>query len=286
MPETFLTLIRTLAAFVWLFIIARMIGFRQISQLSFFEYVAGITIGSMASSMAVEIENRPVAVFTGLLVFALLAVVTSFVRHKSYRARKWFDGEPTKLVADGELDLKSLGQARMTIDELVMLLRREGVFDLSEVSDVFFEPTGQVSVRKKGQYAPLTPRQAGMTAVTAPLPHVVVVDGRVLRRTLQEAGKDREWLHRKLAEQGLDGTADVAMAQVKGDSLFIWTGDSQGVPAPAPPVSDVTRFSLQKVQAELEMFALDTGDEGAKKTYTDAARRLTGVINRVEPYLL
>lgn len=285
MAETTLIAIRTVIAFVWLFIVARLIGPKQVSQLSFFDYVSGITIGSMASSLAVETEMRPVAVFTGLGMFALFAVGMTWLRHSRYTFRKWIDGEPVVLVSRGVLHFESLGFARMTADELVMLLRREGVFDLSEADWVWLEPTGQLSVRKKEQHNTLTPRQVGLPTPVRPQPHVVIIDRKVLPASLKDAGVDESWLLDRLAEQGIAGPEEVAIGQTDGQSLFVWRRDHRTPTIPAPRQEDLVRLTLQKAQSELELFALDTADGQAQHLYTDAARGVQRLLQQVGPYL-
>lgn len=280
-----LVAIRTIIAFVWLFIVARIIGPKQVSQLSFFDYVSGITIGSMASTLAVDSEVRAVAVFTGLGMFALFAVAMSWLRHSRYPIRVWLDGEPILLVSDGRLHFDSLGFVRMTVDELLTLLRREGVFDLQEVDWVWFEPTGQISVRRKAPYNTVTLRDLDLPAPAKPQPHVVIIDGQVLPETLRETGHDEGWLMDRLAEQGLPGPGPVAVGQVSGESLFVWLRDGQSPPVPAPRREDLLRLTMRKAQAELELFALDTEDPQARRLYQQSAQDLQHVMREVEPLL-
>lgn len=285
MSETTLIAIRTVIAFIWLFIVARLIGPKQVSQLSFFDYVSGVTIGSMASSLAVETEMRPVAVFTGLGMFAVFAVGMTWLRHSRYNFRKWIDGEPIVLVSDGKLKFESLGFARMTIDEMVMLLRRAGVFDLEEVDWAWLEPTGQISVKKKAIHQPATAKRLGIPVPTSPQAHQVIIDGKVLRATLKDTGKTEEWLHDRLTEQGISDPGEVAVGQVKGDSLFVWRRDDKTPLIPAPSTGDLLRLNLQKAQAELELFALDTGNKDAQRLYAESSRRLQGVLEGIDPFL-
>lgn len=221
-PETLLVFIRSVLAFVWLFFLTRLVGRKQVSELSFTEYVVGITIGSIAAQASTDPQNRFLDGVVGVAVWALAAVGLSYIQLKSKAARKFIEGEPIVVIARGKINEQGLRQARLSTSELMDLLRQRDVFDLRQVDWALLETDGQLTVLKKPEYQPLTPKTAGLPPGSAGLPQVVVADGEVLADALRAAGKDRTWLERELAREGVDDVRQVMLAQVVDNRLHVY----------------------------------------------------------------
>lgn len=221
-PETLLVFIRSVLAFVWLFFLTRLVGRKQVSELSFTEYVVGITIGSIAAQASTDPQNRFLDGVVGVAVWALAAVGLSYVQLKSKAARKFIEGEPIVVIARGKISEQGLRQARLSTSELMDLLRQRDVFDLQQVDWALLETDGQLTVLKKPEYQPLTPKTAGLPSESGGLPRVVVADGEVLTDALRAAGKDRTWLQRELAREGVDDVREVMLAQVVDNRLHVY----------------------------------------------------------------
>ncbi|HEY8415790.1 MAG TPA: DUF421 domain-containing protein [Thermaerobacter sp.] len=222
MPETLLVFIRSVLAFVWLFFLTRLVGRKQVSELSFTEYVVGITIGSIAAQASTDPQNRFLDGVVGVAVWALAAVGLSYIQLKSKAARKFIEGEPIVVIARGKINEQGLRQARLSTSELMDLLRQRDVFDLRQVDWALLETDGQLTVLKKPEYQPLTPKTAGLPPGSGGLPRVVVADGEVLADALRAAGKDRTWLERELAREGVDDVRQVMLAQVVDNRLHVY----------------------------------------------------------------
>ncbi len=187
-------------SYVALLLITKLIGYRQISQLSIFDYVNGITIGSIAAEMATELEE-PHKPLLAMVVYGLLVLLTSVITSHSLKARRWLTGRTLVLLENGKLYRENLKKAKLDINEFLTQCRDSGYFDLNEIQLALLETTGKVSFLPKSQQRPATPQDMGVT-VQQTLPQInVVLDGHVLADNLQHLGYDETWLDRQLKAQ-------------------------------------------------------------------------------------
>lgn len=187
-------------SYVALLLITKLIGYRQISQLSIFDYVNGITIGSIAAEMATELEE-PHKPLLAMVVYGLLVLLTSVITSHSLKARRWLTGRTLVLLENGKLYRENLKKAKLDINEFLTQCRDSGYFDLNEIQLALLETTGKVSFLPKSQQRPATPQDMGVTVQQA-LPQInVVLDGHVLADNLQYLGYDETWLDRQLKAQ-------------------------------------------------------------------------------------
>lgn len=187
-------------SYMALLLITKLIGYRQISQLSIFDYVNGITIGSIAAEMATELEE-PHKPLLAMVVYGLLVLLTSVITSHSLKARRWLTGRTLVLLENGKLYRENLKKAKLDINEFLTQCRDSGYFDLNEIQLALLETTGKVSFLPKSQQRPATPQDMGVT-VQQTLPQInVVLDGHVLADNLQYLGYDETWLDRQLKAQ-------------------------------------------------------------------------------------
>lgn len=187
-------------SYVALLLITKLIGYRQISQLNIFDYVNGITIGSIAAEMATELEE-PHKPLLAMVVYGLLVLLTSVITSRSLKARRWLTGRTLVLLENGKLYRENLKKAKLDINEFLTQCRDSGYFDLNEIQLALLETTGKVSFLPKSQQRPATPQDMGVT-VQQTLPQInVVLDGHVLADNLQYLGYDETWLDRQLKAQ-------------------------------------------------------------------------------------
>lgn len=132
-------------SFFVLFILDKLMGNRQLSQMSFFDYVVGITIGSIAAEMATDLESDWYHAIIAMAVYALIEIVLSFITRKSKKARKILNGEPILLINKGGIIAKNLQKARITRDDLLSEARVQGYFDIKEIAYAIMEDSGNIS---------------------------------------------------------------------------------------------------------------------------------------------
>lgn len=156
MPEWLDVMIRSVIYVVFLFFVTKGLGKKQISQLSFFEYVTGITIGSIAAEVIMGLERN---MFLGLLAIVIIAIIPfigGLISLKSKKFRDFTEGKGAIFIKDGKIMEDNLKKERYTTDELLELLRKKDVFQVSDVEFALLEPTGDLSVMLKKENQPLS----------------------------------------------------------------------------------------------------------------------------------
>lgn len=219
MPATVLRVVgRGLISFVTLLILARLLGKQQLGQLSFFEYITGITIGSMAAGLTVDLTEQGWIYWAGLVTWTGLTLLVQFVALKSRRAAKTLAGDPDVVIARGRILESALRRNRYRFDELLAQLRRQGIFDVREVEFAVLETSGELSVLRRS--ADGQPKH---------LPLVVVQEGEVCGPNLEASGHDRAWLQERLDARGVRSLKEVTVAVVTPDGdLYVDTYEDGG----------------------------------------------------------
>ncbi|GEN35867.1 MULTISPECIES: DUF421 domain-containing protein [Aneurinibacillus] len=285
MPEYLLILIRSLLSFVLLLLLARLMGKKQLSQLTFFDYVVGITIGSIAAALAIDQNIMIINGIIGLIIWGALPMLLSYTELKSNKLRHLMDGEPTVLIRDGKILEENMKKERMTVDELMLSLRAKNTFRLSDVEMAVMETNGEISVLKKSDAEPVTPKLLGMLTEQHKSPGTVIVDGNVIDATLSSLGYSREWLLGEIMKQGGTSFEQVFLAQIDSTGNVYIDFYYDKMTQPQAKQKPLLEASLKKVQADLELFALDTNDPAAKAMYQQQAKQLETVVNSLAPYL-
>lgn len=197
-----------LLSVIALFLIAKLMGHKQVAQLDFFDYISGITIGSIAAELATELEE-PWNPLVALGVYGGVSLLLSFLTHKLPKTRKYINGTPTILMNAGKLYRKNLKQAKLDLSEFLLLCREQGYFDLNEIQTAIFEHNGKLSVLPKAAYRPITPTDMKITAKAAHIGIELIMDGRVMGENLTRIGKNERWLRDQLALQGYKSTHEI-----------------------------------------------------------------------------
>lgn len=214
--------IRGMIGFVTLLIMTRFLGKQHISQLTFFDYVFGITIGSTASSLTSDLTTNAWQHFVGLLTWTGAVFSLQMITLKWRRASKYIDGEATVVVMNGKVMDLSMRKLRLRASDLLEQLRIQGVFDLGQVEFAILESNGNLSVKKKSQNEPLTPVDLGISTKYEGVSTELILDGIIFDKNLQEVGLDRKWLEDALKKQGILSEKEVFLATLNTQGeLFV-----------------------------------------------------------------
>ncbi len=211
----------SLAVFFLLLLLTRVIGKKLLSQLTYFDFVIGITIGTIGGAyVTTEVHGNYVLISP--VILTLLVVATGYITLKNNAARKLIEGEPLVIVQNGKIFEKNMGKIRYNLDDLLMQLRERGVFDLSEVEFAIIEPHGQLSVLKKSQHLPLTPKDLGLSSSYKGVSSEIVRDGKIVEQNLKQNSLTHEWLYNQLATQNIKKVEDIFLASLATDgTLYI-----------------------------------------------------------------
>ncbi|MFD1177277.1 DUF421 domain-containing protein [Paenibacillus puldeungensis] len=284
MPVWLEVIVRTLAAVLILFVITRLLGKRQISQLSFFEYITGITIGSITAYISLDINNDWYLGIIAVSVWFIVSLGIEYLQLKSKKARDLIDSSSTVLIKDGKILEDNLKKERLSNEDLMEQLRKKSIFKVAEVEFAVIEPDGQINTLLKNEYQPLTPSQLGIKVAPEPEPQTVIIDGNIMDEPLATLGLNRHWLNTELEKLGVS-LDNVNLGQVDAYGQFYADLYDDQLIVPQPQEKPVLLAQLKKCEADLEMFALSSEQEAAKKLYGDCSARLQQVIDQVKPIL-
>ena len=217
------TLFRTTMAFLVLLVLARVMGKKQISQLTFFHYVTGITIGSIAAEIAAQYETAFVDGIIAMIWWALLTLLMSYIALKSKKARTLLDDQPTIVVYEGKLVERAMKKSRLHLNDLNMMLREQSIFSIKEVYYAILETNGNLSVLKKADQEPATKKDVNAPAPEPKyMPSEIISDGKIVQKNLTELSLTEEWVYEQLKKQGIGQVEQVYYAEIQTDgSLHI-----------------------------------------------------------------
>ena len=217
----FLTICLTsLLSFAALFLAAKLVGRKQISQLNFMDYITGITIGSIAAELATELEN-PWKPLTALVLYGLVTWLVSAVDLKLMRTRRYLNGAPVILMDGGKLFRDNLKRMNLELSEFLVLCRQQGYFDLSAIRTAVFEYNGTLSILPYSNRRPATPQDLSLELSPEYLSVEVILDGRIIDENLRRMGLSATWLQKQLAAQGISSASQVFLALCDQDHRLI-----------------------------------------------------------------
>ncbi|MEK0315440.1 DUF421 domain-containing protein [Cohnella sp. 56] len=284
MPMWGQIIFRSLGALIVLFIMARLLGKKQISQLTFFEYILGITLGELAGFISTDIESHYSYGLIALAVWFTVPFTLEYLSMKSIRLRHLLEGRGRVVVKEGKVMEDNLKKEHLTTDELMEQLRGKNAFNLADVEFAVMETSGELSVLLKKEKQPLTPSDIGMPKVHEVEPQVVIMDGKMMSEPLATAGLSPGWLATELEKIGV--TVDnVFLGQVDAyQQLYVDLYDDK-LQVPAPQGKALLLANLKKLEADLELYAVSTKDAAAKEMYTRTSAALAQVIGDLKPML-
>lgn len=195
-------MIRSFIAMTTLFFMTKLLGKKQVSELSLFDYVVGISIGNFASEMAINLEADFFNALSAIIIFGLFAFLISLLTMKSLKLRKFFIGVPTILVQNGKMVYDNMKKTKFDVNDLLEETRGNGYFDLSEIEYAILEANGKVSFLPKGEYKPVTVKDMNLKIEKQGLCANVIIDGNIMNDNLNNIGKDEEWLLHELKIMG------------------------------------------------------------------------------------
>lgn len=205
---------RTILVLIILFFITKMMGKKQISELNFFDYVVGITIGSIAADISLDIEKNMNAGIAALFIYGFISYIISFVSIKSILARRFFIGVPTVLVEKGKIIESGLKKSKIDVNDLLMEARENGYFNLDEIDYALMEVNGNISFLPKEKEKPVTKRDMKIKCSNEGLTVNAIIDSKYMVNNMKAINKDKEWLDHELKVNGYDNYDNILLATI------------------------------------------------------------------------
>ncbi|WP_431089193.1 DUF421 domain-containing protein [Paenibacillus sp. 8b26] len=274
---------RTLMAVAVLFLIAKILGKRQVSQLSVFEYITGITIGNLAATIPMERESTWYLGFIALAVWVLTTFVIEILQIKSKKIRDFTDGKTTTLIKDGKILEDNMRKERLTIDELMEQLRSKNVFKVSDVEFAIMETSGAINVLLAKDKQAVTLKDLNMVQLPEKEPTAIIMDGLVMEQQMAYMGITQQWLDAKLKEKSLT-VKDVFFAQVDPQGELYIDQYSDNVQMSKVQDSNQTVLTLlEQCTTELQKLAADSSEQQRKQLYEQCSQSLKEAIQDMKP---
>lgn len=207
-------------SFAVLFLVAKFIGHKQIAQLDFFDYITGITIGSIAAEMATELE-QPWKPLIAMVIYGGITLALSLISSWFPRSRKYLNGTPTILLDHGKLYYENMKKARLDLSEFLVMCRQQGYFDLTTIQTAIFEYNGKLTILPVTTQRPVTPQDMNLNPDQELIFTELIMDGRILEENLQRMGLDRTWLDKQLKQQHVSSAKEVFLAVCDRNLKFV-----------------------------------------------------------------
>ena len=210
----------SLGSFVVLFLVAKLIGHKQISQLDSFDYITGITIGSIAAEMATDLEE-PWKPLIAMVIYGAATLLLSIISKNFPRSRKYLNGTPTILMDQGKLYHENLKKAKLDLSEFLVMCRQQGYFDLTSIQTAVFEYNGKLTILPVSDQRPATPADMSLSPPQELLFTELIMDGRILHDNLKRMGLDLAWLDKQLKQRHIRSAQDVFLALCDKNLTFV-----------------------------------------------------------------
>lgn len=215
------TVFRGILIYFLALILSKLIGTKIISQMNFFDFTMGVSVGSMIAKIIIDKDHVVFSGIVALIIFTLLTIATSYINLKNYKIRRMINGKTLILIENGRFFDKNLKKLRLTINELMMKLREKDVFNLEDVQFAIMESSGQLSVLVNANKKPLTPYDMDLSVKSFSIINDIIIDGKIINKNLKIANIDKKWLESELKIKGIGSIEDIFYAGVDKNKKLI-----------------------------------------------------------------
>jgi uncharacterized membrane protein YcaP (DUF421 family) len=221
--ELFIVILRGLISLFTLFFITKLLGKKQVSQLSMFDYVIGISIGNFSAEITTNLESSLIYGIVAVIEFGLIAYSISILTMKSIKLRRFFMGVPTVLIDKGKIIEKAVKKVHFDVNDLLEECRSNGYFDLSEIEYALMESNGKLSIMPKSAYKPVTIKDLNLKQEVQGLCANVVIDGQLMKNNIENMHKTEEWILHELKIKGYKKLDIILLATLDiNDKIIIY----------------------------------------------------------------
>lgn len=214
-------ILRALVSLVTLFLVTKLLGKKQVSQLSLFDYVIGISIGNFAAEMTTDLDLPYIHGIVSVLIFGLVAYFVSVLTMKSITLRRFFIGTPTILIQNGKILIDGLKRVKFDINDLLEECRGNGYFDISQIEYALMEANGKLSILPKGENLPVTIKDMNIKPEKQGLCANVIIDGKIMYKNLRNMNKDKKWLIQELKIKGYKTLNNILLATLDNNEKVV-----------------------------------------------------------------
>lgn len=209
-------ILRTIIVLLLIFFLFKLMGKKQVSQMSMFDYITGITIGSIVADISLDTDKNLIAGLICLVIYCIADILISYLSLKSITLRNFFEGKETPLISNGKINRENMAKNKITINILQTEARLMGYFDLDEINNAILEPSGMISFEPKEKEKPATKKDLHIQSNDKGLVYNLIIDGKILEDNLNHANKTKKWINHELKIQGKK-LEDILLLTVDGE---------------------------------------------------------------------
>lgn len=211
-----------LGSIIVLFILSKLMGNKQMSELTLFDYIISITIGSIAAEMATSLEDNFMEPLISMVVYALTTILISFISTKSLVFRSFIEGKTYILYDNGLLYKRNFKKAKLDLNEFLMKARIAGYFNISNLKSAVLESNGQISFLPLSSAKTVTISDMNLQAEQDKIIIDLILDGKILIENLSKTGHSIDWLTKESKKQGFPILKEIFLATFDGENLSIY----------------------------------------------------------------
>ncbi len=218
---------RSVISLIVLFFVTKLIGKKQVSELSLFDYVIGISIGNFTAEMTMSLDHQYINGIVAIVSFGIVSYLVSITTIKSMHLRRFIIGVPTVIIEDGKILRESLKKTKLDVNDLLEQCRSQGYFDISEVSYAILEVNGKVSILPKSDYQVPTLKDLNIKGNKAYLSSNIIIDGNLMKNNLENTNKSLTWLNKELTKLGHTNYENILLATITNGTLKVYEKNNE-----------------------------------------------------------
>lgn len=221
---------RSLISLTVLFIVTKIIGKKQVSELSLFDYVIGISIGNFTAEMVMDVEGQYINGVLAIITFGIFAYLVSIISMKNMTFRRFIIGVPTLIIDNGKILIDAMKRTKIDINDLLEQTRNAGYFDIDEIAYAIMEANGKLSFLPKDKNKPLTKKDMKIKEEKDTLTANIIIDGKLMKNNIKNTDKSIEWVIHDLKVKGYSTYENILLATYKNNTITIYRKNSAKKP--------------------------------------------------------
>lgn len=202
----------SISSIITLFFVTKLMGNREMAQLTMFDYINSITIGSIAAEMATSLEDNFIQPFIAMVVYSLVITIITIISSHSLTFRRFISGKSLVLYENGELYRDNFKKSRLDLSEFLAQCRTNGFFNLSDLQSVILESNGKLSFLPQSNKRPINPNDLNLSPSSEKPLVNIILDGKLLKNNLKSTGNNEKWLTNEIKKQGIKNITDIFLA--------------------------------------------------------------------------
>ncbi len=213
---------RCLISMITLLIATKILGKKQVSQLSLFDYVIGISIGNFTAEMILVLDTQLINGVVAILTFGIIGYLISLLTVKSIYLRRFFSGIPTTIIEDGKILVKALKKVNIDINDLLEQARNEGYFNIDDISYAIMEINGKISFLPKDNLSPVKKKDLNIKKEKEIFPINIIIDSKLMKENIKNSDKNISWFIKELKKQGYTSYKNILLATYYNNTINIY----------------------------------------------------------------